>query len=133
MRSHEEDRQAYGKLKENLALKYPNDIMSYCLGKEAFIAEIDTKAGWNGLRIVKALTEREWAAVRRVRQEFFFDDLNILDPYTWTFTHQGHIHFVLYKGAAIIGYVHLQLWPDERAALRIIGIDEAYRNNGIGG
>ncbi len=35
MRSHADDREAYQKLKTELALKFPNDIMSYCFGKDA--------------------------------------------------------------------------------------------------
>lgn len=54
------------------------------------------------------------------------------DPYTWTFTHDAHVHFVLYQGVEIIGYAHVQLWPKERAALRIIVIDEARRNHRYG-
>src|SRR5688500_15303299 len=34
MRTHEDDREAYGKMKAELALKFPHDIMKYCLGKE---------------------------------------------------------------------------------------------------
>jgi N-acetylglutamate synthase-like GNAT family acetyltransferase len=37
-----------------------------------------------------------------------------------------------YKNADIIGYAHLQLWLEHRAALRIIVIDERYRNLGLG-
>lgn len=32
----------------------------------------------------------------------------------------------------MIGYAHIQLWPNHRAALRIIVIDESYRNHGLG-
>jgi GNAT superfamily N-acetyltransferase len=45
--------------------------------------------------------------------------------------HSGKCSF--YKNADIIGYTHLQLWPENRAALRIIAIDEHYRNLGFGG
>lgn len=34
---------------------------------------------------------------------------------------------ILYQGKEIIGYAHIQLWPDERAAMRIIMIDEGKR------
>lgn len=132
MRTHSSDRNAYGTLKVELALKYPNDINNYCLGKDAFIADIDSKTGFDGLRMVQALTDREWEAVRQLRQKYFFDRVPISDPYTWTFKHAEHVHFVLYKGSKIIGYAHIQLWPDKRSALRIIVIDEPYRNCGIG-
>ena len=132
MRTHPNDREAYGALKTELALKFPNDILRYCIGKDAYVAEIDTKTGFDGLRIVKALTDREWEATRQLRQKYFFDRLPINDPYTWTFNHSEHVHFILYKGAKIIGYAHIQLWQEFRAALRIIVIDEPYRNKGIG-
>jgi GrpB-like predicted nucleotidyltransferase (UPF0157 family) len=42
MRLHQDDRNAYAKLKQELAKKYPNDITAYCLGKDAFINNIDS-------------------------------------------------------------------------------------------
>jgi ribosomal protein S18 acetylase RimI-like enzyme len=30
------------------------------------------------------------------------------------------------------GYAHIQMWPNQRAALRILVIDEPYRNKGSG-
>lgn len=132
MRAHAADRETYGKLKQELAEKYPNDILSYCMGKDVFVASIDNKTGFDGVRVVEALTDREWEAVRQLRQKYFFDRVPISDPYTWTFQHEAHKHLVLYKGSEIIGYAHIQLWPEKRSALRIIVIDEPYRNNGIG-
>ena len=133
MKVNEDDRKAYAALKQDLALKYPNDRVSYCLGKEAFIADIDAKTGYMGLRIVNALTTREWEAARTFRNKTFFDKIPIADPYTWTFDHKDHVHLVFYQGTNIIGYVHIQLWPDHRAALRIIVIDEQIRGQGLGG
>ncbi len=130
MRSHEDDAQAYANLKIELATKFPQDILRYCFGKDAFVANIDMKDGFSGWRMVQALTDREWTAVRTLRQKNFFK--SNIDPYTWTFEHKDHIHFVFYKNAEIIGYAHLQLWPERRAALRIIVIEEAYRNHGFG-
>jgi GrpB-like predicted nucleotidyltransferase (UPF0157 family)/GNAT superfamily N-acetyltransferase len=132
MRLHVSDRDAYGKLKAELALKFSHDIMNYCLGKDAFIADIDTKTGFDGLRIVQALTDCEWKAVRHLRQKYFFDRVPIDDPYTWTFKNPQHVHFILYTGTKIVGYAHIQLWPQNRAALRIIVIDEPYCNKGLG-
>jgi GrpB-like predicted nucleotidyltransferase (UPF0157 family)/GNAT superfamily N-acetyltransferase len=132
MRTHAPDREAYGALKTDLALKYPNDILSYCLGKDAFVAEIDSKTGFHGLRMVQALTDREWQAVRRLRQENFFDRVPIEDPYTWTFKHAQHLHWVLYKDTQTIGYAYLQLWPESRVAMRMLVIDGPYRNQGLG-
>ena len=42
------------------------------------------------------------------------------------------MHFVLYEGTNIIGYAHLQLWSQQRAAMRIIAIDEEKRNHQYG-
>ncbi|WP_181679029.1 GNAT family N-acetyltransferase [Candidatus Protochlamydia amoebophila] len=130
MRSHPDDANSYAKLKLELAKKFPYDSLQYCNGKDAFVANIDVKDGFDGWRIVKALTDREWDAVRLLRQKYFFKSKE--DPYTWTFTHKDHIHFVFYKNAEIIGYAHLQLWPENRVALRIIVVDEHYRKLGFG-
>jgi len=130
MRSHKEDSEAYANLKMDLAKKFPDDILAYCNGKDAFVASIDTKDGFDGWRMVQALTDKEWAAVRNFRQKYFFK--SITDPYTETFKHKDHIHFVFYNNADIIGYAHLHLWPKQRAGLRIIVIDENYRNQGFG-
>lgn len=132
MRTHVEDRQSYANLKQDLAKQFPNDTMAYCLGKEQFITSVDKKAGFLGLRIVQALSPREWDAVRHFRQHYFFDKLFITDPYTWTFDHEAHVHFVLYLETDIIGYAHSQLWSKARAALRIIVIDENHRNQAYG-
>jgi GrpB-like predicted nucleotidyltransferase (UPF0157 family)/GNAT superfamily N-acetyltransferase len=130
MRSHADDAESYARLKIELAEKFPNDILLYCNGKDAFVASIDAKDGFDGWRIVQALTDREWSTVRDLRQRYFFKSK--ADPFTWTFSHKDHIHFVFYKNAEIVGYVHLQLWPEDRAALRIIVIDERYRHRGFG-
>ncbi len=130
MRSHDDDAQAYAKLKIELARKFPQDILHYCNGKDAFVASIDIKDGFDGWRMVQALTDREWAAVRSFRQKYFFKSTS--DPYTWTLERKDHIHFVFYKNAEIIGYAHLQLLVEDRAALRIFVIDENYRLCGFG-
>lgn len=132
MREHKEDQEAYSELKHSLAKEFAYDINRYCFGKDAFVASIDKKTEFCGLRLVKALTPTEWDAVRYFRQKYFFAPHNITDTYTWTFTHFAHQHLVLYQGAIIIGYAHLQLWPDKRACLRIIVIAEAKRKNGLG-
>jgi GrpB-like predicted nucleotidyltransferase (UPF0157 family) len=42
--AHPEDAQAYGRLKQDLARRFPTDIDSYVAGKDEFIKEIDQKA-----------------------------------------------------------------------------------------
>lgn len=129
MRFHADDAQAYAKLKLDLADKYPDDILSYCMGKDAFVAQIDAKDGFKGWRIVQALTEREWNAVLNLRQQFF---ISSSDPFAPVSKEKEHIHFVFYTEVEIIGYIHLQLCSKETAALRVIVIDEQYRKRGYG-
>jgi len=109
MRSHRDDREAYAKLKKELAAKFPHDILSYCNGKDAFVASIDDKDGYEGWRMVQALTDREWAAVSALHQT--------------ASNEKDHIHFVFYKNADIIGYAHLQLLPKHQAILHVIVMD----------
>lgn len=77
-------------------------------------------------------TQQEKEKALHLRQKYFFDRHGIQDPYLWTFDHKDHLHFVLYKEQEIVGYIHLQLWPEQRAAIRIIVIDEPYRCQGLG-
>lgn len=84
------------------------------------------------IRLVKCCLDNEWEFARKLRTKYFFEPLSIADPYTWTFTHKEHAHFILYQGDTMVGYAHIQLWPQHRAALRIIAIEEPYRNRGLG-
>jgi len=104
----------------------------YNLGKDAFIKQVLDKADFKGLcmRVCTHYDERE--AARHFRQKYFFDKGPVVDSYTWTFDHKDHLHVVLYQGTEIIGYAHIQLWKENRAALRILVIDESLRNKGIG-
>lgn len=74
----------------------------------------------------------EWDFAKKMRQKYFFDPLSISDPFTWTFDHKEHAHLILYRGDEMIGYAHIQFWPHQRAALRILVIDETYRHQGYG-
>jgi GNAT superfamily N-acetyltransferase len=85
------------------------------------------------IKFVIIETPEELQAAKILRQKYIFDQAKIQDPYLWTFDSKDHVHFVLYKGVDIIGYAHLQLWLEKRAALRIIAIDEKYRSHGYGG
>lgn len=82
--------------------------------------------------MVGVYTLSELKVAKDLRQKYIFDPNKINDPYLWTFGLKDHVHFVYYQGTKIIGYAHLQLWPENRAALRIIVIDKNYRNLGIG-
>ena len=123
----------YENLKLDLAKIFSQDRASYTLSKGDLIKEMLHKAGFDGMTMVHALTDKEWAAVKHMRQKYFFDFLvNKQDPYTWTFDDPRHFHILLMQGCDIIGYAHLQFWPDSRAALRIIVIEETHRKQGMG-
>jgi len=77
-------------------------------------------------------TRQEKDAATLLRQKYFFDRIPIKDPYLWTFDHKDHLHFVLYEEKDIVGYAHVQLWPDHRAAVRIVVIEEKARGRGLG-
>jgi spectinomycin phosphotransferase len=82
------------------------------------------------MRLVSS--EKEKKEALDFRQKHFFDRLGIQDPYRWALDQKGHLHWLLYDGGKVIGYAHVQSWPDHRAALRIIVIDEEVRGLGMG-
>lgn len=138
LRANSKEKKDYEDLKYNLIaeesahLKIGSIYNGYTLGKHCFIQEVLKKAGFNKMRFVLCTHHLEWEAAKNFRQKYFFGPHGIDDPYTWTFNHNAHIHFVLYLCCEIIGYAHLQLWPKERAALRIIVIDKPKRNHQYG-
>ncbi len=84
------------------------------------------------LYIRECKDDTEWVAAKHYRNTYFFIPIGIEDPYTWTFTHKDYFHFVLYQSVDIIGYASIQFWPDQRAAIRIIAIEENKRNQNSG-
>ena len=139
LRQHDDLRDGYAQLKLLLLQDNHNHhknelgFTGYNLGKHDFIQKILAHAGYDCLRMVKSLHYKEWDAVNHFRQHYFFDQVLMADPYVWTFHHPDHVHLVLYKGVTIIGYAHIQLWPQHRAALRIIVIEEDERCQHYGG
>lgn len=138
LRTHSTVRDEYALLKQELLsdqsslIKHPSGFTHYTLRKGNFIRNILKKAGFDRLRILKCTDETEWNAAHYFRNKYFFSPHGISDPYTWTFNHPDHAHVVLYQGADIIGYIHIQFWPDNRAAIRIIVVDEDKRNKNAG-
>ncbi|WBV72346.1 GrpB family protein [Legionella pneumophila] len=45
MRTHPEDRDAYARLKQDLARQHPNDITAYCLGKRTLLPQLIKNQG----------------------------------------------------------------------------------------
>ena len=112
--------------------KNQSRFSGYTLGKHNFIRKVLQKAGFNRTRLMHCLHDYEWEMASVFRQRYFFDKIQISDPYTWTFNHPDHVHFAFSHGVQIIGYAHIQKWPDARAALRIFVIDESARGRGFG-
>ena len=59
------------------------------------------------IRLVKCAQDAEWDFAKKLRNKYFFDPLAIEDPYTWTFDHKEHAHFILYQDDTMIGYAHI--------------------------
>lgn len=131
-------RDAYARLKGELLqdetsfFKENYPFVNYTLRKGDFIRSVLKDAGFNRIRILKCNDETEWGVVKHFRNKYFFEPHGANDPYTWTFNHKEHVHLVLYEGTEIIGYAHIQFWPDSRVAIRIIVIDETKRNQNAG-
>ncbi len=84
------------------------------------------------LSLSPCASDIEWQAAKTYRHKYFFGKVPMDDPYLWTFGHKDHQHFILYHGTSIIGYAHIQLWPEYRAGMRIIVLDEDKRRSGFG-
>lgn len=136
LRTHSETRDKYAALKYKLLedgffyKKEGRMLKEYTLGKYDLIQNILKQAGFNGLRFVICAHSTEWEAAKRFRKYYFFELNNIEDSYTWTFDHEEHKHLILYKGTCVIGYAHIQLYPECQAVIRIIVIDEKFQDKG---
>ena len=139
LRKHPSSREGYEALKYNLIAekssheKNASMYRGYTLGKYDFIQNVLKQTGFNKHRFVLCAHYSEWDAAKQFRQKYFFAPRHVDDPYTWTFDHPQHKHLIFYQGVEFIGYTHIQLWPNERACMRMIVIDEAKRNKNFGG
>lgn len=138
LRNNEAIRREYAQLKYKI-LEAPDAqvknnplFYQYTLYKSPFIKKILRKLGFDKTYLQYCADSEEWNIIKGFRNKYFFKPNNIEDPYSWTFDHPDHKHFAFYKGADIIGYAHIQLWSKNRAAMRIIVIDEKYRGKGYG-
>jgi GrpB-like predicted nucleotidyltransferase (UPF0157 family) len=138
LRNHPNKREDYAQLKEKLiqdesSFNKENSLFTnYQLRKGNFIRETLREAGFNRIRMLKCNDDTEWQAAKHFHDKYFFCPHGIEDPYTWTFNHAEHAHLILYHGTEIIGYAHVQFWPDKRVAIRIIAVDEDKRNRNSG-
>ena len=138
LRKMPEVRDEYAALKYKLIVeessheKNTSIYRGYTLAKNDFIQNILKQSGFNKNRFVLCTHHAEWVSAKHFRNYYFFDPRSIEDPYTWTFNHGEHSHLILYNGVDNVGYVHIQFWPEGRAAIRIIVVDENKQNQGMG-
>lgn len=98
--------------KQFKAMFEPNGVVDI-----AFKTDIELRA-----RLISS--EREKKAAFDFRQKYFFDEREFKDPYAWALDEKDHLHWLLYDGDKVVGYAHVQIWSEHRAALYIIVIDE---------
>jgi len=130
MRVHEDDRNLYAELKNELAKEFADDVIAYCLGKEGFVVDIDRKTGFDGFRMVVPLTDREWEAYLGIIEErhaaghtmgTLNDSLNEAI--------EDDCSFVLYKGTEIVCAAKLLFFSKNQAAISFLGGLKAFSNN----
>lgn len=136
LKTHPETRDEYAALKYKLLKddssykKEGRMLKGYTLGKHDLIQNILRQSGFKGQRFVICTHNAELEAAKKFRKDYFFELNDAEDPYTLTFKHNDHKHFILYKGVDIAGYSHIQLFPENRAAIRIIVIDKKLKGKG---
>jgi GrpB-like predicted nucleotidyltransferase (UPF0157 family) len=135
LRNNPSGRDEYADLKRRLVQdessseKGNSVFTNYTLRKGDFIRDILKEAGFNKLRMLKCNDETEWAAAKHVRDGYFLRNYGIEDPDTWSFHHQDHAHLVLYQGIKIIGYAHIEFFPNKSAVIRVIVTHENDNNH----
>jgi GrpB-like predicted nucleotidyltransferase (UPF0157 family) len=113
LRTHKEALEEYAQLKENLlknsaSFEKNNSLFTgYNLGKDAFIRKALQAAHFTKWRITKC--------THYVEQETAKSFSNSPE---WTFTHNDHVHFMLYKGVEIMGHAHMELLPHQKAIFK---------------
>lgn len=131
LRTHPDYAARYADLKLKLASEFTRDRKSYTAAKDALIKQIMQRTGFNGLTVAQANLPAEWNAARRLRQKHFMATKSIKDPYTWTFKLASHVHFMLYHGTEIIGYAHMEVWPDASATIHLMIVDDKKHDDGF--
>ncbi|MBS0185602.1 MAG: GNAT family N-acetyltransferase [Proteobacteria bacterium] len=107
--------------------------MAYSLGKVTFIDTITQKSGFEGFRLLLALTPQKWEAYHRIREKEIFEPIGVsYDRNHPTLSQDNHFHFVLYKGIDIISDAHIEFLTPTEAALRSLATDELYKKKGYG-
>jgi GrpB-like predicted nucleotidyltransferase (UPF0157 family)/GNAT superfamily N-acetyltransferase len=132
LRAHPEAAAEYAEMKKQAAHQANQIGAHYRKTKEPFLEKIDATLNNSSPQVKLISSEKERKEALEFRQKQFFDRIGIQDPYGWTLDQKDHLHWLLYAGEKVIGYAHVQIWPEHRAALRIIVIDQQLRLRGMG-
>ncbi|KIE05404.1 hypothetical protein NF27_DT01780 [Candidatus Jidaibacter acanthamoeba] len=131
--SHLKDALEYSELKESLSEKYPNDIDRYMVGKDLFIKQILSKAGFARTYLREVKTDNEWEQYHIIREaELFKNPDNKYDRMHPSLSDSNNLHYVFYKGADIIGVIQIEQLTSEKVAFRNIAIKGNFKNRGFG-
>lgn len=139
LRTHDDMRIAYAKLKEELTsdpenFKRVSGIFSgYGLGKDAFIKNVLRAMGFNEYVLNFCVHYQEWAAYHRIHEEQIFAPLQReYDRTHPSLSAENHYHLVLYKGTTIVAAAHLEFLSRDEVLLHTIAIDTGYQKQGLG-
>lgn len=139
LRNNTSYRQEYEALKlklvnEEINHQKNNSIFTgYNLGKNEFIQKILNLAGFDELCLKYCTHYSEWERYHRIRIEEIFTRMKVEYDYNHSsLKDPNHRHFVLYKGAQIIGVACIEFLSLSDVALRPFAIDKDYQNQGFG-
>jgi GrpB-like predicted nucleotidyltransferase (UPF0157 family) len=128
MRQHPEDRKAYEELKIQLAQRFPNDMCAYCLGKDDFVANIDAKTGWHGMRLVMIMTPKELEVYAQISGSSIQRNGDTNHPASSEVFDKNNFHIALYYDAKIVAVAHLVFLDEATAQLLLLAIDRNHEN-----
>lgn len=109
---HADYRQQYADLKKKLSEEI-NDITQYTLAKDALIKEIDNQTGFQGWRMVHALTPREW-------QTYY----QLLGATQAEVSEPNNQHIVLYQGCEVVGAALLGTEQDLQLIIKRLSVQK---------
>lgn len=132
LRNNENDRKAYGALKQTLVAQDTchekvGGLRIYTLKKNAFIQNLLKKIGYNRVRFVFGMHVEEQEIINGLCQKYCHDTSPITnwhDP--------AHKHCTLYQGVQAVGYAHVHLMDHKIASIITFVIAEPKRKQGLG-
>ncbi|WP_150466109.1 GrpB family protein [Francisella sp. SYW-2] len=119
-----DDKNAYQKLKQQLATKYKYNLTAYAIAKTDFVSKIEEKSGWHGIRVCQAFTEDEWIEIKELHKK-----LNTGVQENNIQNNNENMHLLLFKQNQVIGYIHIKLQTDN--PINIVYIDKQYENTKV--